>query len=137
MVEQKTKVEEENAKIARFISPTRELVLWIDPLLEERTPTGFKTNRESGYAIEFQDGLFQTNKPEEIETLINHSGFRNDFHPLPVAGDWWETNGWFKRDKREVLTPTQKAKIRKTEGDKVIAQQASQLAKTIPRITSE
>lgn len=132
----KSALEEENAKIARFVTETKNLVLWKNPIVEIRTPTGFQTDEKSGYAIEFTDGFFQTNKEEDIEWLINHPGFRSDFHPLPIAGDWWEREGFFKRETKEYLSPTHRTKIRKKEGDKVIKELSKDLVETVGTITS-
>lgn len=133
----KSALDEENTKIARFISPTRNLVLWIEPIVEIQTRTGFRTDEGSGKAIEFTDGRFQTNKEEEIEILVNHSGFKSDFHPLPVPGDWWEREGFFRKQSKEYLSPTLRTKIRKKEGDKVIEGLSKDLAKTVGTITTE
>jgi len=133
----KSALEEENAKIARFVTETKNnFVLWIDPIVEIQTRTGFRTDEKSGYAIEFTDGFFQTNKEEEIKILINHPGFRSDFHPLPVSGDWWEREGFFKKQTKEYLSPTQRTKVRKKEGEKVIEGLSQDLAKTVGTITS-
>lgn len=133
----KSLLEEENAKIARFATETRNLVLWKDPIVEIQTRTGFRTDEKSGYAIEFVDWKFETKKLEDIEWLINHDGFRDGtFHPVPVPGDWWEANGFFKKDSREFLSRTTRQKILKKEGDKVIEGLSQELAKTVGTITS-
>lgn len=133
----KSALEAENAKIARFATETRNLVLWKEPILEVQTRIGFRTEEKSGYAIEFVDWKFETKKPEDIEWLINHDGFKDGtFHPVPVSGDWWETNGFFKKDNREFLSRTQRTKIHKKEGDKVIEGLSKELASTVGTITT-
>jgi hypothetical protein len=127
----RAKIDEENARIARFISPTRNLVLWKEAIEEEVIGTRTRTKPGSGVAIEFINHRYETNNQETILWLVQHDGFRNDFHPLPVVGDWWEAHEFFKKDQREVLNPTQKAKLRKDEIDKIIAPLSREMAKQI------
>lgn len=129
--EKKTQQEQENAKTARFTSSVPNLVLWKESIEEERIGERLRTKPGSGLCYEFDNGLFQTSDEEVILWFIEHPSFRNDFHPLPQVGDWWEAHGFFKKEATEILSPTQKAKLRKDEVDKIIGKESSELAKSV------
>lgn len=134
----KSKADEDNALIARFISATANLVLWKKPIEEEVIGTRIRTKAGSGYAIEFQNGQYQTNKQEDIIWMIERpdlkalgvpNTFRSDYHPLPMPGDWWEAHEFFRKNTKEVLSPTKKSQLREEEKKKIIEPLAETMVK--------
>ena len=109
-------------KPAKFITPHRSLVLWYEAPLEIQTPTGSRRDPNTGKAITFSAGFFETDDLERIEWLIDHKGFEVDFFAFPEKDSYWEQEGYFKRETEEKLTPTDKVqKIKKTVAEDIEA----------------
>lgn len=123
--------EAENTKIARFASVAPSLTLWREPIEEERIGERLRTKPGSGLYYEFDNGLFQTSDEDVILWFIDHLGFRVDFHPLPQVGDWWEAHEFFRKETTEILSPTKKERLRRSEVDEIIGKESKELAKTV------